>query len=51
MGFKYIVVEMLVGDVLIGGEEFGGVGFGMYLFEWDVLFVVMLVLEVLVEGK
>ena len=31
VGFKYIAAEMLSGEVLIGGEESGGVGFGMHL--------------------
>ena len=51
VGFKYIAAEMLAGDVLIGGEESGGVGFGMHLPERDALFAAMLVLEALVEGK
>lgn len=51
MGFKYIAAEMLAGEVLIGGEESGGVGFGMHLPERDALFAAMLVLEALVEGK
>ena len=50
VGFKYIASEMLAGDVLIGGEESGGVGFGMHLPERDALFAAMLVLEALVEG-
>ena len=50
VGFKYIAAEMLAGDVLIGGEESGGVGFGMHLPERDALFAAMLVLEALVEG-
>ena len=37
--------------MLIGGEESGGVGFGMHLPERDALFAAMLVLEALVEGK
>ena len=49
VGFKYIAAEMLAGDVLIGGEESGGVGFGM--LERDALFAAMLVLEALVEGS
>ena len=36
--------------VVIGGEESGGVGFGMHLPERDALFAAMLVLEALVEG-
>ena len=50
VGFKYIASEMLAGEVLIGGEESGGVGFGMHLPERDALFAAMLVLEALVEG-
>ena len=50
VGFKYIAAEMLSGEVLIGGEESGGVGFGMHLPERDALFAAMLVLEALVEG-
>jgi phosphomannomutase len=51
VGFKYIAAEMLAGEVLIGGEESGGVGFGMHLPERDALFAAMLVLEALVESK
>ena len=51
VGFKYIASEMLAGEVLIGGEESGGVGFGMHLPERDALFAAVLVLEALVEGK
>jgi phosphomannomutase len=51
VGFKYIAAEMLTGEVLIGGEESGGVGFGMHLPERDALFAAVLVLEALVEGK
>jgi len=50
VGFKYIAAEMLRGDVLVGGEESGGVGFGMHLPERDALFAALLVLEALVEG-
>ena len=50
VGFKYIASEMLNGKVLIGGEESGGVGFGMHLPERDALFAALLVLEALVEG-
>ena len=50
VGFKYIAAEMLAGEVLIGGEESGGVGFGMHLPERDALYAAVLVLEALVEG-
>jgi len=35
VGFKYIAAEMLKGEVLIGGEESGGVGVGVHLPERD----------------
>ncbi|MCP9849608.1 phosphoglucomutase/phosphomannomutase family protein [Cyanobium sp. Morenito 9A2] len=50
VGFKYIASEMLAGEVLIGGEESGGVGFGIHLPERDALFAALLVVEALVEG-
>lgn len=50
VGFKYIASEMLAGEVLIGGEESGGVGFGLHLPERDALLVALLLLEALVEG-
>jgi phosphomannomutase len=50
VGFKWIAAEMLAGEVLVGGEESGGVGFGMHLPERDALFAALLLLEALVEG-
>ena len=50
VGFKYIAAEMLAGDVLVGGEESGGVGFGMHLPERDAPFAALLLIEALVEG-
>ena len=50
VGFKYIASEMLAGEVLVGGEESGGVGFGMHLPERDAAFAALLLLEALVEG-
>jgi len=50
VGFKYIAAEMMAGVVLVGGEESGGVGFGMHLPERDALFAALLLLEALVEG-
>ncbi len=50
VGFKYIATEMLSGEGLGGGEESGGVGFGMHLPERDALFAALLLLEALVEG-
>lgn len=48
IGYKYIVDWMLISLVLIGGEEFGGIGYGGYIFEWDVLLFVLYVLEIVV---
>ncbi|WP_216902032.1 phosphoglucomutase/phosphomannomutase family protein [Synechococcus sp. CCY 9618] len=50
VGFKYIAAEMLSGRVLVGGEESGGVGFGIHLPERDALFAALLLIEALVEG-
>ncbi len=50
VGFKYIAAEMLEGEVLVGGEESGGVGFGMHLPERDALFAALLLIEALVAG-
>jgi phosphomannomutase len=50
VGFKYIAAEMMAGEVLVGGEESGGVGFGMHLPERDALFAALLLIEALVEG-
>jgi phosphoglucomutase len=41
---------MLSGEVLVGGEESGGVGFGMHLPERDAPFAALLLIEALVEG-
>jgi phosphomannomutase len=50
VGFKYIATEMLNSEVLVGGEESGGVGFGMHLPERDAPFAALILLEALVEG-
>tara|TARA_Y100001968_G_scaffold178250_1_gene163178 strand:- start:886 stop:1491 length:606 start_codon:yes stop_codon:yes gene_type:complete len=50
VGFKYIAKEMLAGEVLVGGEESGGIGFGMHLPERDALFAALLVLEAIKES-
>jgi phosphomannomutase len=50
VGFKYIAAEMLAGEVLVGGEESGGVGFGMHLPERDAPFAALLLIQALVEG-
>jgi phosphomannomutase len=50
VGFKTIAAEMLAGAVLVGGEESGGVGFGMHLPERDAPFAALLLIEALVAG-
>ncbi|MEZ4633171.1 MAG: hypothetical protein R2880_21070 [Deinococcales bacterium] len=45
VGFKYIVDAMLAGDVLIGGEESGGIGVVGHLPERDGLANSLLLLE------
>ena len=50
VGFKYIAKEMLTREVLVGGEESGGIGFGIHMPERDALFAALLVLEALTEA-
>ena len=51
VGFKYIAEEMLSTEVLIGGEESGGVGFGHHLPERDALYTALLLLESIVTDS
>jgi len=51
VGFKYIAEEMLSREVLIGGEESGGVGFGHHLPERDALFTALLLMESIVADS
>ncbi len=52
IGFKNIVPEMLKGDLLVAGEESGGVGFGDYLPERDALYTASRILEMIARrGK
>jgi len=51
VGFKYICAEMLKGDVLLGFEESGGIGFPSYVPERDGILAGLMVLEMLaMEG-
>ncbi len=50
VGFKYIVDAMLEGDVLIGGEESGGIGVQGHIPERDGLANTLLVLEAVVRS-
>ena len=52
VGFKYIVDAMLAGDVLIGGEESGGIGTNLHIPERDGLANGLLLLEAMaLSGK
>jgi len=52
VGFKYICAEMLNGDVLLGAEESGGIGFPGHIPERDGLAAGLMLLEMLaVERK
>jgi phosphomannomutase len=52
VGFKYICELMLERDILIGGEESGGIGVNFYLPERDATVVALLLAEVMAwHGK
>ena len=52
IGFKYICDRMLEGDVLLGGEESGGIGAKLYLPERDATVSALLLAEVMAwHGK
>lgn len=52
VGFKHIAEEMLKGDVLIGGEESGGIGTAGHIPERDGILNTLLLLEaVAVSGR
>ncbi len=51
IGFKYIAGRIMSGDVLIGGEESGGYGYGNYLPERDGILNSLMVLEMLAHTK
>ncbi|MGK7941578.1 MAG: phosphoglucomutase/phosphomannomutase family protein [Crocosphaera sp.] len=50
IGYKYIADRMLNSDVLIGGEESGGIGYGTHIPERDALLSALYVLEAVVES-
>jgi phosphomannomutase len=50
IGYKYIAERMLTSNVLIGGEESGGVGYGTHIPERDALLSALFVLEAVVES-
>lgn len=47
VGFKYIYEKMVSGDVLIGGEESGGIGVPSHLRERDGLYMALLLAEMM----
>ncbi len=49
VGFKYIASEMSRREVLLGGEESGGIGFGAHIPERDALYAALLLLETIAE--
>ncbi|HXO00116.1 MAG TPA: phosphoglucomutase/phosphomannomutase family protein [Candidatus Acidoferrales bacterium] len=52
IGFKYICDRMLEGDILLGGEESGGIGTKLYLPERDATVSALLLAEVMAwHGK
>jgi phosphomannomutase len=50
VGYKYIADRMLEQQVLLGGEESGGIGYGNHIPERDALLSALYVLEALVES-
>lgn len=50
IGYKYIAQRMLDHQVLLGGEESGGIGFGHHIPERDALLSALYVLEAMVQS-
>ncbi|MDR1712868.1 MAG: phosphoglucomutase/phosphomannomutase family protein [Coriobacteriales bacterium] len=51
IGFKWIYEEMLAGDVLIGGEESGGIGIPAHVRERDGLLMALLLCELMATKR
>ncbi len=51
IGYKYIADRMLSEQVLIGGEESGGIGYGIHIPERDALMSALFLLEAMVESE
>jgi phosphomannomutase len=51
IGFKNITEQMLKTDVLIGGEESGGIGFKNHIPERDAVLAALYILEMLAQTK
>lgn len=50
IGYKYIADRMLETQVLLGGEESGGIGYGNHIPERDALLSALYVLEAIVDS-
>jgi phosphomannomutase len=50
IGFKYVCEHFLAGDVLVGGEESGGIAVKGHMPERDGLYIGLLVLEMLARS-
>lgn len=50
VGYKYIADRMLETQVLIGGEESGGIGYGTHIPERDALLSALYVLEAVIKS-
>jgi len=51
IGFKYVVEFMLAGEIVIGGEESGGIGISRHLPERDGLLNALLLANVMADEK
>ena len=51
VGFKYIAAEMIKGDVLLGAEESGGIGFPGHIPERDGIAAGLILLELLATER
>jgi alpha-D-glucose phosphate-specific phosphoglucomutase len=51
VGFKYVAAEMMKGDVLLGAEESGGIGFAGHIPERDGILAGLMLLEMLAMEK
>jgi phosphomannomutase len=51
VGFKYIAAEMLQGNVILGAEESGGIGFPGHIPERDGILAGMMLLEMLATER
>lgn len=51
IGFKWIYEEMVKGDVLLGGEESGGIGIPSHVRERDALLMSLMLCETMAQRK